>query len=406
MNATPQRAEVRVSGKIPSCETAVEWLKPAAVNGLASCCTSRFTGASGVTEWHVALVVSAAAPNPFQALETTWLAALSATGIDPASTLMRRVFCSDVLNQHPQLTNFSRRFPGAFSALGQTPLSGGKLAIWSQHLYDPHGNLETEGGGSHYALTRGPLHHHWISGLNDPSGNPAALQTMGVLHQHEQWLAHHQMSLAENVVRTWWYVRNIDANYPGLVQARRSHFSHHGLTEKTHYIASTGIEGAHSDPKADICLDSYAISGLSSTQVEYLSAPLHLGPTYKYGVTFERATAIAYSDRRHILISGTASIDAAGNIVHPGDVVQQLDRALENISALLATARASLEDLSVILVYLRDPADHQLIGKILNQRFTHLPTLILHAPVCRPGWLVEIEGIAMVATHQPDLPDF
>jgi hypothetical protein len=32
--------------------------------------------------------------------------------------------------------------------------------------------------------------------------------------------------------------------------------------------------------------------------------------------------------------------------------------------------------------------------------------LLLHAPVCRPGWLVEIEGIAIIAASEPELPAF
>jgi enamine deaminase RidA (YjgF/YER057c/UK114 family) len=214
------------------------------------------------------------------------------------------------------------------------------------------------------------------------------------------------MTLVDNVIRTWWFVRNIDANYQGLVDARRSHFSSHGLTEETHYIASTGIDGEHPITKVDISLDSYAISGLSQAQIEFLNAPEHLGPTHRYGVTFERATAVSYKDRRQVFISGTASIDPAGNIVYPGDVIRQLDRALENIGALLSTANASLSDLAMILVYLRDPADCLRIGDRIQQRLDHLPVIILLAPVCRPGWLVEVEGIAIISTYRPEFPDF
>lgn len=406
MNAIPLHADDRVSGKIPPCETAVEWLAPIHDQGLASCRISRFTGASGVTEWNVMLVLSPDAPHPVATLEHSWLAALESAGITSESTVTRRVFCSDVVNQCPQLAHFAQSHPGSFSIIGQTPLTGGKLALWSYHVHDPKGALENISRESSYSLIRGPLVHHWVTGLSDPSGNDAVSQSQGVLAQHEQWLADHRMTLAENVIRTWWFARNIDANYAGLVNARRSHFSSHGLTEKTHYIASTGIEGGHPDPTVDISLDSYAIRGVSPTQIEYLSSPQHLGPTHRYGVTFERATAVSYADRRHVFISGTASIDPAGNIVHPGQVIPQLNRALENIRALLASASASLDDLTMILVYLRDPADCKKIAECIHQRLDHLPVIIVHAPVCRPGWLVEVEGIAIVATHRPELPDF
>jgi len=35
-----------------------------------------------------------------------------------------------------------------------------------------------------------------------------------------------------------------------------------------------------------------------------------------------------------------------------------------------------------------------------------VPWVMVEAPVCRPGWLIEIEGIAIVSCHRPELPAF
>jgi enamine deaminase RidA (YjgF/YER057c/UK114 family) len=406
MNSTSQRLGVRGSGEIPPCETAVEWLEANHDAHGASSSVSRFVGADGVAEWHVTVALQGACKDPAAVLETAWLAALESAGLTPDGTVLRRVFCRAPAKQLPLLRHFAESYPGAFSVIGQAPLTGGEFALWSQHITDPDGPLATSGGGARFTCKRGPLLHFWISGLHDSSGKDAFSQTESVLDQHNAWLASQDMSLATNVMRTWWFVRDIDVDYQGLVDARRAVFTDHGLTENTHYIASTGIAGAHPDDAALLSLDSYAISGMVHGQIEYLSAPEHLGPTHMYGVTFERATAISYADRRHVLISGTASIDAQGEIVHPGDVIRQLDRTLENITALLAAAKARLEDLAMILVYLRNPADGPMIEGILQQRFGSLPMLLLHAPVCRPGWLIEIEGVAIVAARRPDLPGF
>jgi len=405
MNSTPLRPGVRGSGEIPACETVVEWLASGGDEAAATIGVSRFVGAGGVGEWHVTVALHGDCPNPARALEDAWLAALDSAGLSPASTVVRRVFCSDAVNQFPQLGSFGQSHPGAFSAIGQTPLTGGKFALWSQHITDPDGPLDVSGAGARFSCTRGALRHCWISGLCHTAGDAFA-QADAVLDTHRQWLANHDMTLARNVVRTWWFVRDIDADYQGLVDARRAVFTRNDLTENTHYIASTGIAGTHPDPSARLSLDSYAIGGLAPGQIEYLSAPDQLGPTHMYGVTFERATAISYADRRHVFISGTASIDAAGNIVHPGDVLKQLDRTLENIDALLAAAGAALDDFAMILVYLRDPADGRVVEDVLRQRFCSLPMIFLHAAVCRPGWLVEIEGIAIVAGCDPELPDY
>jgi enamine deaminase RidA (YjgF/YER057c/UK114 family) len=406
MNAPPQAAVASASWGIPSCETAVEWLDTGPAATPAEARISRFTGVGEVSEWNVTVSLKDRCEDPVAALEDAWLAALDSARLSPDSTLMRRVFCSDAVNQFPLLESFARNHPGAFSAIGQTPLAGGKHALWSYHLTDPRGPLQVSGGGSRFSCERGPLRHCWNSGLCDTTGSDAFSQTGAVLEEHNRWLAGHDMTLAENVIRTWWFVRDIDADYQGLVDARRVVFDRHGLTQKTRYIASTGIAGTHPERAARLSLDSYAIRGLVPGQIEHLSAPDYLGPTHMYGVTFERATAISYADRRQVLISGTASIDASGNIVHPGDVLRQLDRTLENIAALLAAARAGMGDLAMILVYLRDPADGPLVEKTLRHRLGGVPMILLHAPVCRPGWLIEIEGTAILAAGNPKLPDF
>jgi len=406
MKCTPLPVAPRGHARVPCHGTAFEWLEIDGDPHAATARISRFTGADGVGECHITVALIADAADPVAALESAWHGALDAAAVEPAQTVMRRVFCSDVVNQARQLRRFAGACPGAFSCIGQAPLGGGKFALWSQHVIDPDAPLETAGGGACFSLARGPLNHCWISGLCDTAGGDAFSQTMAVLENHGRWLADHHMTLARNVVRTWWFVRDIGADYQGLVDARREVFAQHGLTENTHYIASTGIAGTHHEPAARLSLDSYAIAGLEPAQIEYPSAPQHLGPTHAYGVTFERAAAISYADRRHVFISGTASIDADGQIVHPGDVLRQLDRTLENISALLEAAGASFDDLAMVLVYLRDPADVARVGQALERRFGTLPMLLLHAPVCRPGWLIEIEGVAIVASHEPGLPDF
>ncbi len=44
-------------------------------------------------------------------------------------------------------------------------------------------------------------------------------------------------------------------------------------------------------------------------------------------------------------------------MLHPGDVLRQLERALENVEALLHSGEADLRNMTHLLVYLRDPAD-------------------------------------------------
>ena len=142
-------------------------------------------------------------------------------------------------------------------------------------------------------------------------------------------------------------------------------------------------------------LDAFAIEGLNPGQINYLYARTHLNPTYEYGVSFERGTAVDYGDRRQVLISGTASINNRGEVVHAGDVRRQTERMWENVEALLKEAGCGFEDMGHAIVYLRDTADYAVVKEMFDARFPEVPKVITLAPVCRPGWLVEMECMAV-----------
>lgn len=319
--------------------------------------------------------------------------ALRDAGLEPESAVLRRFYASDLANQAALLagTPLASRAAGAVSWVGQSPSPPAKLALWAWHIDAGQREL----GPGHLSLRRDGLTHHWTCGVAAPGPESAEEQTRRVLAEYERRLDGWGMSLADHLVRTWFFVPHIDRNYAGLVTARREFFAARGLLPETHYVASTGIEGREVDPAALVLLDAYAIAGLRPAQVSYLKAPERLSPTHLYGVTFERGTAIDYTDRRQVFISGTASIDAAGRIVHPGDVSRQLERTLDNVAALLAVAGAGLDDVLSYAVYLRDPADHALVWRGLRERCGGAPMTVVAAPVCRPGWLVEVECVAM-----------
>jgi enamine deaminase RidA (YjgF/YER057c/UK114 family) len=148
------------------------------------------------------------------------------------------------------------------------------------------------------------------------------------------------------------------------------------------------------------------MGGLKPEQIVRMQALSNLSPTITYGVTFERGLKVLFGDRAHLHISGTASIDSKGQIMYPGDVQKQTRRTIENIRALLEPHKAGLEDMAYLKVYLRDPENFSTVEKVLSENIPrHIPCLLLEAPVCRPGWLVEIEGTAVTA-EQHNYPNF
>lgn len=153
-------------------------------------------------------------------------------------------------------------------------------------------------------------------------------------------------------------------------------------------------------------LGAYALTGFQPEQQRYLYAPTHLNRTSDYGVTFERGTLMQYGDRDHAYISGTASINNQGEVVHVGDIRKQTLRMWENVEKLLEEAGMTMEHCAQIIVYLRDTADYALVRDMFKERFPKIPTVITLAPVCRPTWLIEMECIAIKENCNPQYQAF
>ena len=315
---------------------------------------------------------------------------VSDTGMTP---VFKRWLLSDPANQRPLLPEHDSC---AVSLLGQSPLDGTKAALLV--LFEENADFSYRDGGL-WEDSRGRI---WVGDGYHVSTGDSLSMTVAYLERLACELRLRGSSLKDNCLRTWFFVRDIDNNYSGVVQGRNSVFAREGLTSESHFIASTGIEGQCAEPKRLVAFNAFADTGVTPGQITYIYGKSHLNPTYEYGVAFERATAVDYADRRHVYISGTASIDNKGQIVAPGDIRAQALRMLENISVLLKEGDCGWEDVAHMTVYLRDIADHGLISKMMADRFPDIPKAIVLAPVCRPGWLIETECMAVRKADYPD----
>jgi len=299
--------------------------------------------------------------------------------------------------------------PVAVSIVQQAPLPGAQVALLAYHLTGDADIAKHRLSPNHVLVEKRGLRHLWSTRLCagcDSAPASAAGQTREIFADLIATLAGAGGTLRDHCVRTWIYVKDVDVFYKDMVESRRELFERQGLTAETHYIASTGIEGGCAHRYDLVAMDAYSILGLAPGQMSYLNDFDRLCPTRNYGVTFERGTRIAYADRSHHFISGTASIDGTGAVVHRGHVLRQLERTLDNVEALLNSGRAGLGDLMHLTVYLRDPADFPRVEGYLSERFRGLPMLIVEGAVCRPEWLIEVEGVAAVADKAPALPRF
>lgn len=314
--------------------------------------------------------------------------------------VLTRYFVSDAVNQSDLIQKNAVK--SAISIVQQPPLNGTKVAAWVYFV--SCANIEFEDDGT-IILNRPSYQHLFNTQLQKPMKDEYA-ETEYIFDTYTQSLANRECSLADNCIRTWIYVQGVDIHYSDMVKARGEYFKQEKLTKDTHYIASTGIEGRHLNPQTLVLMDAYAIKGIRQEQIKYLYAPTHLNPTYEYGVTFERATSVDYGDRRHIFVSGTASIDNKGDIVYVGDIEKQVERTLENIEVLLSEGDAKMNDIAQMIVYLRDIADYDRINSYLSLHYPATPKVLVLAPVCRPGWLIEIECIAIKGINNTDFPSY
>ena len=145
-----------------------------------------------------------------------------------------RFFVSDAQNQAAALqaaldgwTAASGCSP-AVSVVEQPPLDGSRITVLAQ------------------TATEEPavLFHSLRLTEEEAAGRDSYAQSRLLFDKYLDIIRPLGLELKTHCERTWIFVRDIDANYAGLVKARNDVFAEEGLSFDTHYIASTGIGGA------------------------------------------------------------------------------------------------------------------------------------------------------------------
>lgn len=103
---------------------------------------------------------------------------------------------------------------------------------------------------------------------------------------------------------------------------------------------------------------------------------------------------------RTIYIAGQVALDAKGQLVGDGDLAAQTRQVFANLEVALKAAGATFDDVVKLNTYMRDATQVQMIRDVRAKYFTTaLPasTLVEVSRLANPGFLVEIEVIAVVA---------
>lgn len=224
----------------------------------------------------------------------------------------------------------------------------------------------------------------------------------------------------DQVVRTWIYINQITdgpdgrQRYQELNRARTEFFHDRRLCAKnrapcapeTIYPASTGI-GTQGDGITMSCM------ALDSQRSDVFLLPLEnpqQTSAYDYQAVyspqspkFSRAMAVVQGHFVTTLVSGTASIVNA-KTVHPGDIERQTEQTIDNVARLIAPenfarhglpgAGATLRDIAKLRVYVKHQEDYEQCREVVERLLPRVPAIYLHADVCRPDLLVEIEAVA------------
>jgi enamine deaminase RidA (YjgF/YER057c/UK114 family) len=196
------------------------------------------------------------------------------------------------------------------------------------------------------------------------------------------------------VARTWIFLDDIDRDYAAFNLARHEFFDVHGVEPAP---ASTGIRGRPHVPGRLCSLDLVAHDEGARTALRPFSAET-MNDAASYGSDFSRGMRVDLPDRTILYISGTASIDPGGAVVHPGDPAAQAARMLLNVRRLLESQGAGLAQVTSAVTYLKSGADRADLLRACREAGLpdQTPHTVCIADVCRPEWLCEMEATAVL----------
>ena len=306
------------------------------------------------------------------------------TRIEQAKPVFVRYFLSDAANQLNLLQRSLNNTPCAVSIVEQAPLNGTKIALWCIFQTD----VEIESSADAFIVKHNGYSHIWNTCLRSSHGK-AEEQTEKLIDDYRELLRKHNITIADNCIRTWFFIQNIAAIGNSVSEACKSTFEKMNIKRP---ITNLVIEGNHSDAKYIASLDAYALKGLKSEQISYLKAD----------VANVDGTAIQYGDRRQIIVSGAAEKNAEFEY----DVCKQADYVIDNIATLLTKAEASLSDLASVIIYLRDYSDYKVIKAWADYRLPDVPKIFVQAATGSKSQLIAIETEALVESKNEKFAEY
>jgi enamine deaminase RidA (YjgF/YER057c/UK114 family) len=205
----------------------------------------------------------------------------------------------------------------------------------------------------------------------------------------EMVLAQVGLSMA-HVMRTWLFLDDILDWYDEFNEVRTGFYVSRrvfgGLVP-----ASTGV-GARNPRGAAVAAAALAFEPAGAAPpVAEVGSPLQCAATL-YGSSFSRAVEVRAGRCRQVIVSGTASIDAAGDSARADDLLGQIELTCEVVERILKSRGLGFADTTRAIAYFKTAASAALFtGWLAGRGFHDLPIVSTVATICREELLFELE---------------
>ncbi len=193
-----------------------------------------------------------------------------------------------------------------------------------------------------------------------------------------------------NIVRTWFYNDQLLDWYSEFNAVRTRFYRERGIFNRL-LPASTGIGGKNPYQAALVAGAEAIVFKHRNASVREAISPLQ-NQAFGYGSAFSRAVEVERPGERRLLVSGTASINEAGETVCKGDIDGQIGKTMVVVEALLSSSRMEWSDVVRAIAYMKHPAGAAAFSRFLQSSAApDLPWIVPQNDICRHDLLFEIE---------------
>jgi enamine deaminase RidA (YjgF/YER057c/UK114 family) len=202
-----------------------------------------------------------------------------------------------------------------------------------------------------------------------------------------------------NVRRTWIYLARLLEWYGEFNRVRTAHYQPAGFGKEggTAFPASTGIQGRSGDEECLMDVLALDAEGPAYAAALPICRSLRQDASFNYGSAFSRGMAFEIEGRRTVHISGTASINAAGESVHGGNAELQSLETMMCIAAILEEQGGGLSNITSATLFCKSRDAWEAWDRVSRLlKVPAFPKICVLADVCRHDLLVEMEAVATV----------